>query len=667
MWKKKIALALFSGFGFFAHANETLLRQEWIETNGLGSVISGGVGLANLRNYHAHYVVVNSRGDRVTLVNNLEAWVNDGSQSIPLSSNYYAATNIYPRGDENIISFQDRPYPQWKFKINAKTWIQKEILFVKKSNRVLIRYSTNSNSPLTLTVRPLLSGRSYFGIRKSYEGLNPTPLREENGSLIFSLENALPFFTMEHNGVWKNNALTFWNQYYPLTAVRLEDPWENLWSPGESSFSVDSNHSAQIQFHLEAEQASDFSELWSKEVASREALLSQIQTDNSTIQSLAYHSEDYLFTRMDGKKSILAGFPWFFDWGRDTFISLEGLVLIKGRADQAYEILRHFAHYEKDGLLPNWFPNLGGSAAYNSVDAPMWFLRMAFKTLEAGANEERFKQEIWPSLQSIITHFIEGTSYNIKVDPKDGLVFAGEEGQQLTWMDAKIDNEVITARMGKPVEINALWYANLKDAISYAQKRKLPIPTAWTKSLELIKANFAPRFYHKEEGMIRDVVDAIDLKDETRLRPNGLFALVLAKDLFKKEDALRALNRIEAELWTPMGLRSLTPKDPAYAPRYEGDGRARDRIYHQGTVWPFLVGIYNDALLIWKPELKPLELWKKYEALAQTSDRYSPGHVAEIFDGSAPQRPQGCYAQAWSDAELLRIAYNLGLLKFQNK
>lgn len=648
----------------FASVLNFKAEKEWLETNGLGAVISGTVGLCNQRNYHAHYSIVNNNGERITLVNDLHSFIKYKGKTTFLSSHFYSPTHRDPRADLILSSFEDFPWPKWTFRIDKNTYVTKEILFVKKTNRVLIRFATNSATPIDLNVRPQVSGRSYFGIRKDYEKINPDALNEKKGSLAISLDNHLPDFKISHNGDWHKEEYIFWNNYYPMTADRMEDPWENLWSPGELEFKIDQTRDAAIDFHLSDEEEGDFQSFINEEREKRIVKLNRIHSKNQELLKIAYHADDFLFTRSDGKESILAGFPWFLDWGRDSFISLEGLLLVSGKTDQAFGILKHFAAYEKNGLLPNMFPNLGNEPIYNSVDAPLLFIKAAFTTLLYGADKKEFIKDLWPSVIRIINSFIKGTSYNIKADDSDGLIYAGATGSQLTWMDAKVNGVVITARIGKPIEINALWFLALKNAINFARENDLEVDCLWEKYFLLIKENFILKFYDEKENFLRDVYQAKDPLDEKKLRPNALFALAYACDLFQRPLALKLLSRIEKELLTPFGIRTLSIKDPDFVPRYKGDIIERDHAYHQGTAWPFLLGVYADAQLVWNPGQKHQKISCLWKSLLSSSQKFSCGHIAEIFDATNPQNPQGCYAQAWSDAELIRIAYKMDLISF---
>jgi predicted glycogen debranching enzyme len=357
-------------------------------------------------------------------------------------------------------------------------------------------------------------------------------------------------------------------------------------------------------------------------------------------------ADSYLVRRGSGR-TIVAGYPWFTDWGRDTMIALPGLALAHGRLDVAEAIVRGFAPYVDGGMLPNVFPDAGSAPEYNTVDAALWYVE-AIRACAATTRDPAFARDLFPVLRAIVDGYTRGTRYGIAVDPSDGLLRAGLPGVQLTWMDAKVDGRVITPRIGKPVEINALWFAALKTTAHFAEYNGAD-PLPYEDAAARVRESFE-RFWNPERGCCFDVVDGPD-GDDPAIRPNQLFAVSLAPELLGPERARAVVDVCERDLLTPVGLRTLAPHDPAYVGRYGGDQTARDGAYHQGTVWPWLIGTFVQAHL---NAYDDLPLARTFVApFADALDGYGIGTLGEIFDGDPPHAPCGTIAQAWSVAELI--------------
>jgi predicted glycogen debranching enzyme len=372
---------------------------------------------------------------------------------------------------------------------------------------------------------------------------------------------------------------------------------------------------------------------------------------NETIRLLATAADQFIVTRGPGK-TVIAGYPWFADWGRDTMIALPGLALVTGRTEIAKSILREFANNVDQGMLPNRFPDAGEAPEYNTVDATLWYFE-AVRSLLYHTNDYEFVREnLYNVLKDVIEWHVKGTRYRIHVD-HDGLLFCGEPGVQLTWMDAKVGDWVVTPRHGKPVEIQALWYNALRVMEHLAEKFSEPIPNQQYGALaDKARASFNEMFWNEQAGCLYDVVNG---EKDASIRPNQLIAISLANTMLSKERAASVLRMIERELLTPRGLRTLSPRDPAYIGRYEGGPSSRDGAYHQGTVWPWLMGPYITAYartLGSKAGREFAAMW--LENFAEHLQEVCLGQVSEIFDGDAPHQPRGCVAQAWSVAELLR-------------
>ena len=355
-------------------------------------------------------------------------------------------------------------------------------------------------------------------------------------------------------------------------------------------------------------------------------------------------------------RTVIAGYPWFTDWGRDTMIALPGLTLATGRLAAAESILRTFARYIDQGMVPNLFPDAGTAPQYNTVDATLWYFHAIAAYLEAGGNPD-LARDLWPQLEDIIGWHIRGTRYGIGVDPADGLLRAGEPGVQLTWMDAKVGDTVFTPRYGKPVEIEALWYHALRImARLQTEIGAEPQPTTpdYSALADQARAGFQARFWYAEGGYLFDVIDGPDVPADASLRPNQIFALSLEPDLVDAEQARSVLDVVRRELLTPVGLRSLAPIDGRFVGVYTGNVARRDASYHQGPVWTWLIGAYGDAARRWEG-LDQAGIRRLLEPLQRQLAVDCAGTLNEIFDGVAPFWPKGCFAQAWSVAEVLRL------------
>jgi predicted glycogen debranching enzyme len=376
----------------------------------------------------------------------------------------------------------------------------------------------------------------------------------------------------------------------------------------------------------------------------------QLAADQFIVQPGARLEEQALAEASgDQARTIIAGYHWFGDWGRDTMVSLEGLTLCTGRPQETRSILRTFARYIRDGLLPNLFPEGSRQALYHTVDATLWYFHALDRYLTATQDRDTLMQ-LYPTLKEVIRHHREGTMFNIGVDPKDGLLHAGAPGYQLTWMDAKVDEWVVTPRRGKPVEIQALWYNALCLMAEWAAQLGEP-PAAWREMAEQAEASFHRRYWFAEGGYLYDVVDG-EGGDDPSLRPNQIFTLSLRFPVLRAERWRAVVDIVGDKLLTPFGLRTLSPGHPDYKPTYAGDLRARDAAYHQGTVWPWLVGHYIDARL--RVYHDKADARRVLRAFADHLHDAGIGTISEIFDAEPPFKARGCIAQAWSVAEVLR-------------
>jgi predicted glycogen debranching enzyme len=415
--------------------------------------------------------------------------------------------------------------------------------------------------------------------------------------------------------------------------------------------------------------ALDPKQAWDAEHERKRRLLLEANptgTFDETCRELVWAADQFVFTPVgrqqdtvraraagDEIRSIIAGYHWFTDWGRDTMISLEGLTLATGRRVEASYILRTFAHYISDGLIPNMFPEGETSGLYHTADATLWFFHALSRYFQQ-TNDRHLLRQLVPKLLEIVGHHLRGTKFNIHVDPADGLLVQGAPGYQLTWMDAKVDDWVVTPRRGKAVEINALWYNALRLLEKWLRcTRREEEASGIAQHAEKARKSFNERFWYARGGYLYDVVDGENGRNDAQCRPNQLFAVSLDYPVLDETRWKAVLEVAKKRLLTPVGLRSLAPGERNYKPRYDGDLRARDAAYHQGTVWAWLIGPFIDAWLRVHPD--DLETARSFlDGFRDHLQRACVGSISEIFDAEPPFTPRGCCAQAWSVAEVLR-------------
>ncbi len=636
--------------------------REWLETDGLGGYAMGTVSGIRTRRYHALLTAAaRPPTQRTVLVNGLEVWIDLPRGPVFLSSQRYAPDVTHPNGAERVRGFEVGPWPRWCFDLDGAGVVEQELFLCRDAPLLVLAWRTiDATAPARLSVRPLLSGRDHHALHQE----NPHfgfAAEGRNGRLRWRLYPGLPPLVAHSNGGFDADPRWYKNFLYEEERARGFDHLEDLASPGVFRWTLGADPAVLI---LAAEtSASEPRSSAPSALHLYERLRAAEEKRRRAFPSpLARAADSYLVRRGSGH-SIIAGYPWFADWGRDTFISLRGLCLAAGRLEEARTALGEWEGALSEGMLPNRFPDGDEPLEYNSVDAPLWWIIAADATRLAFAQgghrlPAKDLAALEAATQAILEAYERGTRHGIRADD-DGLLAAGEPGLQLTWMDAKVGGQVITPRIGKPVEVQALWLNAL--AIGAAHDRR------WRRVLERGRTAFAKRFWNPARHCLHDVVDtdhrsgAID----DRMRPNQLFAVGGLPLVLLPRDRARALVEAVAQhLLTPMGLRTLAPGHPEYRPRYEGGPEARDGAYHQGTVWPWLIGPFVEAWLRTHP--RPSGTGARRRAWETTlRDHLAPlsrhlveigfGHLPEIADAEPPHRPRGCPFQAWSLAEWLRL------------
>jgi len=619
---------------------------EWLEADGLGGFASGTASGLRTRRYHAllNHAAMPPTG-RVVLVNGLEAWLDTGAGSFALSSHAYLPDVVHPDGVRHITAFSHEPWPTWTFRLPDGSEVVHELFVPHDTAAVVASWRlVRRGSPghAVLRVRPLLSGRDQHALHHE----NPTFRFEPTASGDTLRFEPYPGFAtaMRANGVYAHEPLWFRGFRYDEEGARGFPHVEDLASPGVFRFDLAASEASWIAAAGEAPPATA-EELRQSERARRAAFLSPLQ-----------RAADAYFVRRGAYHSIVAGYPWFTDWGRDTFIALRGLCLAGERVDIAREIALAWAKVVSEGMLPNRFVDDGEAPEYNAVDASLWYVVAVSETIaRAGRSlgpSERARLE--QAVAAILDGYQKGTRYGIHVDG-DGLAAAGEPGVQLTWMDARVGTHVVTPRIGKPVEVQALWVNALRLAGQTFERRD------WLALAEHASRSFVERFWNEAAGCLFDVVDdghRPGAADAT-LRPNQILAVGgLPYALVDGVRARRIVDVVEAKLWTPLGLRSLAPEEPGYTPRYEGGPAERDGAYHQGTAWAWLLGPFVEAWLRVRGNAAAARREARARFVAPLLVHLHEaglGHVSEIADAEAPHTPRGCPFQAWSLGELLRL------------
>jgi predicted glycogen debranching enzyme len=629
---------------------------EWLEVDGLGGFASGTTVGIRTRRYHALLLTATTPpSERKTLVNGLEAWVETGRGNWFLTSQRYAPDIVYPDGMAHIKIFELRPWPTWRFQLGDNLVIEQE-LFVPFGQSALVvnwRLAGDPGDKAKLTVRPFLSGRDFHGTHHENPAFRFDP--ELRGDRVrWKPYTDIPAVVAGSNGRYLHSPTWYRNFCYVEERARGLDYLEDLASPGLFDWDLRTEAASMIFF------AEGFANIHNEDGATIEIAnklrAQELQRRETFPYPLAATADCFLVKRGSGK-TIIAGYPWFGDWGRDTFISLRGLCLATDRLEIARDILTEWAGTVSMGMLPNRFPDRGVEPEFNSVDAALWYSIAVFEYLRAvhgrpNLEDSDVTTKLQQAIEAILSGYCAGTRFGIKV-AEDGLLAAGEPGVQLTWMDAKVGGQVITPRIGKPVEVQALWINALWIAQSFSSQ--------WKSLFAKASETFTIRFWNEARGQLFDVID-VDHRAGTvdpLSRPNQIFAVGgLPLVLLPMDRARRVVETVEATLCTPMGLRSLAPGEPGYVPRYEGDVWHRDSAYHQGTVWPWLIGPFIEA---WvrvggnTPEVKKLARQKFLEPLRSHLDQAGLGHLSEIADADPPYTPRGCPFQAWSLGEMLRI------------
>lgn len=669
------------------------LNREWLVTNGLGGYASGSICGATTRSYHGLLVAaLQPPVARTVLVSKMDEEVTlPGGDILKLGVNEYHDGAIDPYGCQYLEEVTlEGDIPCFRYRLTENLELCKRIWMEYGQNTTYVQYTLEGtlnerqDNTLTLTLVPFCLSRDYHSSTQGSEDWqfivdsqgNRCRIRAYDGAPLYHLI-AGPSAFFSPTGLW------YWRVLHRRESERGLPNQEDVYQPGTFRIPMTIGRRVTLVISAESKLAPELGGAGHEEAITeafirhqrrvRQLLsvagrtVSKLEEHDPILARLAIAADQFIVARPNyaqvnatrqpprlspDRKTIIAGYHWFTDWGRDSMISLPGLLLCTGRYSEARGLLKAFASYTRDGLIPNRFPDQGESPEYNTIDATLWMFHALGLYLQV-TDDWSLLKELFPTLQEIIEHHVQGTLFHIGMDEADGLLRGGEEGVQLTWMDAKVGDWVVTPRRGKPVEVNALWYAALTKMEAWAVRLSTDA-SAYSQLRTRVRQHFTQRFWFAEGGYLYDVVDVDGIagKVDASLRPNQLFAVSLCRDLLSAEQSASILRIVDQHLLTPGGLRTLSPDDLAYRKHFNGDRWERDGAYHQGTAWQWLLGPYVDVhLRVQKDreQLRPL-LLTIFERLWQNC----LGTISEVAEPEAPYNAAGCCAQAWSVAELLR-------------
>jgi predicted glycogen debranching enzyme len=645
------------------HSFDQASSREWLIGNGAGGYAAGTVSGAATRRYHGLLIAaLPAPPGRTLLLAGLELQADYRGQSYPLSAHEYADGTVYPEGYRHLGAFAlNAGLPVWTHvfgdvRLSRTVWMGRGVNTTYMSFRL-----EQASAPVRINIVPLCTSRDHHGQTQRHGVPLVTPVTA--GIRVEAYPGAPPLRILCAGAEFHAREDWYLNFRHRVEAGRGLGSIEDLYYPGDFQLLLRPGESATLICTAEADTVESPVAALLADHERRMALLAPVRQEPGWVRQLTLAADQFIVRQpavggaAEGA-SVIAGYPWFGDWGRDTMIALPGLCLATGRSDVAAPILRTWAGHISEGLLPNCFPENGAAPLYNTADATLWYLHALNACIQASGDMQLLR-ELWSTVTDIIDWHLRGTRYGIGVDPADGLLRAGEPGLQLTWMDAKVGERVITPRIGKPVEINALWYHALSSAAALAARLDdTALAQRYGQLAAQVQASFRSRFWYALGGYLYDVIDTPDADhDDPTLRPNQIFAVSLTPGLLDAAQAHAVVEICQRELLTPMGLRSLARSDPRYIGIYRGGPAERDAAYHQGTVWSWLLGPF--ALAHFRVHGDRAAAQALLAGIGSHLAEACVGSVSEIFDGDAPHLPRGCPAQAWSVAEILRAWFAL--------
>ncbi|MBN1844210.1 MAG: glycogen debranching enzyme family protein [Sedimentisphaerales bacterium] len=646
---------------------DSLLEKEWLLSNNRGSFASGTVLGCNTRRYHGILIAsLSPPVRRMVMLSTLLETVQRDGQNYELA-NFEFSDRLHPQGFRHLRRFYQDAGVHFVYELPGDLRVVKSIFLDLDRDVVIVNYRLEGAAAgVRFTVMPLLALRDYHHLQSSSASLTAEPSDHAVTARHLdphgpALHLCCPQASFRRGPDW------WYAVHYRRERQRGMDDYEDVWAPGV--FEVELTGPGQIYLVAQATDALQRPDppeegprpIQQRLKTRRQQLLERAEICDHEEQTLVAAADQFIVRRRIGQRedstSILAGFPWFADWGRDTFISLPGLLLCTGRHDEARQVLGTFAAVLSEGMIPNCFDDYGGEPHYNSIDASLWFILAAYRYLQATGDRQAYHERFYPAIEAIIRAYSEGTRFGIHADA-DGLITGGSVETQLTWMDARCNGVSFTPRHGKAVEVNALWYNALRIAAETAAETAVAEQKErYERMARQVAEGFDRRFWNERNGCLYDCIYP-DGTADAAVRPNQILAVSLPYSPLDRRQQAAVLRVVQEQLLTPYGLRSLSPLDSRYQRQYQGDPFQRDSAYHQGTVWAWLIGPFAEAFLkvnAYSPHARQ-QVYELLRPLLEHLYRDAClGSVSEIFDGEYPHRPKGCIAQAWSVAELLRI------------
>ncbi|HEV2882559.1 MAG TPA: amylo-alpha-1,6-glucosidase [Pyrinomonadaceae bacterium] len=647
---------------------DTALRREWLETNHLGGFASATITGANARRYHGLLTAaLRPPTGRVVLLSKLEETLVLDGERHELCTNLYEPSVVHPQGFRLQTGFRLDPFPVFTYQVGDAR-IEKTVFMPHGENATVVRYRVHAPgaAKASLEIRPLVAFRDYHALQREAPGIFLKTELQDNLVSLFKQDDGAQMFLAHDAGRAAVEGYWYRRFEYPEERARGFDFHEDLFNPCLLVWQVEGDTTCDIIASTRQQAPGDAATFEARERERRRSVVAgsgetaggesgSAREVDDYIQTLVSAADQFLVRRGDDLTSLIAGYHWFTDWGRDTMISLTGLAFARKQFDAARGILLAFAAHMRQGVIPNRFPDGDNEPEYNNVDGTLWFVNAVGEFVRRTGDIEFVREHLYARLKEFVEWHERGTVYSIRVE-QDGLLSAGQADVQLTWMDAKIGDYVVTPRAGKAVEIQALWYNALRTVEEIAAR----VEDEWMRNhsralAELARASFHGLFWNEADNYLYDCIN-LNGEPDASIRPNQIFALSLPHPIMTGTRALSVVEIVRRELLTPYGLRSLSPRHRDYRPRYEGDSRARDTAYHQGTVWAWLIGPFVTAYLRTHGRTPAsVEQARGFlRAFREHLKGAGVGQVSEIFDGDAPHTPRGCIAQAWSVAELLR-------------
>ncbi|OLP19457.1 glycogen debranching protein [Leptolyngbya sp. 'hensonii'] len=635
--------------------------REWLVTNGIGGYAAGTVAGLLTRRYHGLLIAaLNPPLGRTLLLSKLDETVEYDDRPYSLHTNRWVDRTVSPQGYQQIERFfLEGTTPVWRYGV-ADALLEKRIWMQQGANVTYIQYHLRRASlPLFLSIKALINYRDYHGKTRG-QGWEITPEPIDRGVCVTAYPGAVPLYLISNYGTVSVAQQWFYGFDLAVERYRGLDDREDHFHAATFEITLQPGETLTLIAGAGNRPGADGNGAWMDRRAHEQKLMGFWRTNRPEhsrdvpewVTRLVLAADQFVVDRATPNepygKTLIAGYPWFGDWGRDTMISLPGLTLATGRAEVARSLLRTFSGYVSQGMLPNRFPDAGETPEYNTVDATLWYFE-AIRAYHTATEDDDLLQKLYPVLAEIIDWHCRGTRYNIHLDATDGLLYAGEAGVQLTWMDAKVGDWVVTPRIGKPIEVNALWYNALRTMAHFARQLGKP-HKEYEAMADRTQVRFS-RFWNDALGYCYDVLDTPDGNDAS-LRPNQIFAVSLLESPLSTVQQRAVVDTCAQRLLTSHGLRSLASGHLQYQGHYGGDPRQRDGAYHQGTVWGWLLGPFVLAhLRVYKD---PALARQFLEPMADHLFSHGLGTLSEIFDGDMPLTPRGCFAQAWTVAEVLR-------------